>query len=100
MTTESDQDQEKLADFPGYEKDLIYGWVKDGAAGTVGMPLGVQLVGRPWREETVLRGMAELEEGIRRSKIEKEGKDAGGASTRISDKLDRSAKVSRMASRS
>lgn len=41
-----------------------YGWAKEGTQGAVGMPLNVQLIGRPWDEELVLRSMMELEEGL------------------------------------
>ena len=62
MSTETAADQKALeSDFPGYEKDLVYGWVKEGTRGAEGMPLNVQVIGRPWQEEKVLRIMKELE---------------------------------------
>ena len=38
-----------------------YGWVKEGTKGAQGMPLNVQIIGRPWNEELVLRAMIELQ---------------------------------------
>ncbi len=62
VARESEADQAALEDYPGREKDLVYGWVKEGTRGAQGMPLNVQVVGRPWTEELVLRVMRELQE--------------------------------------
>ena len=63
MAKESEEDQQSLErDYPGRERDPVYGWVKEGTRGALGMPLNVQVVGRPWNEELVLRVMRELQE--------------------------------------
>jgi fatty acid amide hydrolase len=64
VSRESESDQEALDDYPGHEKDLVYGWIKEGTRGAMGMALNVQVVGRPWAEELVLRVMMELEDHI------------------------------------
>ncbi len=61
VTTENQSDQSALGSYPGYEKDLVYGWIKEGTNGATGMPLNVQLVGRPFGEEIVLRAMRDLQ---------------------------------------
>ncbi len=62
VAAESAEDQAALDDYPGREVDLVYGYVKEGTRGATGMPLNVQVVGRPWTEELVLRVMRELQE--------------------------------------
>ena len=63
MSTESSADQEALeTSFPGFERDLTTGWVKEGTRGAEGMPLNVQVIARPWQEEKLLRIMKEMEE--------------------------------------
>jgi hypothetical protein len=58
-------DQSALeSDYPGHEKDLVYGWIKEGTRGAEGISLNVQVVGRPYKEELVLRVMKELEESV------------------------------------
>jgi fatty acid amide hydrolase len=34
-------------------------------AGSAGLPVGVQVVGRPWAEDTVLAAKAAIERGVR-----------------------------------
>ena len=46
------------------KRDLIYEWVKQGSTGALGMPLNVQVVGKPWQEETVLAAMIQLQKAI------------------------------------
>ncbi len=44
MSFETEEDQEKLrSSYPGRERDLMYGWVKEGTEGAKGMPLNVQV---------------------------------------------------------
>jgi hypothetical protein len=50
-----------LSGYPGKETDMVYEWLKEGLAGAEGMPLNVQVIGLPWKEELVLRVMQELE---------------------------------------
>jgi Asp-tRNA(Asn)/Glu-tRNA(Gln) amidotransferase A subunit family amidase len=40
---------------------MVYEWLKEGLVGAEGMPLNVQVIGLPWKEELVLRVMQELE---------------------------------------
>lgn len=61
VSKENAKDQEALEDYPGHEKDSIYGWIKEGTKGALGMSLNVQVVGRPWHEELVLRVMKDIE---------------------------------------
>ena len=65
ISNENDADQEALKNYPGKEKDLLHGWVKEGTKGAQGMSLNVQVIGRPWTEELVLRVMKELEENTK-----------------------------------
>lgn len=65
VTSENEEDQRLLKQqYPGKEVDPQYGWVKDGTTGAQGMPLNVQVIGRPWCEELVLRVMQELEANV------------------------------------
>ena len=50
-----------MSGYPGKETDMVYEWLKEGLAGAEGMPLNVQVIGLPWKEELVLRVMQELE---------------------------------------
>jgi len=61
VVTQTDQDD--MQSYPGYRQDVLCGLIKDGgSSGTVGLPLNVQVVGRPWQEELVLHVMETLEE--------------------------------------
>ncbi|CAL8109904.1 unnamed protein product [Orchesella dallaii] len=51
----------KLQDY-NTEGDLFLKWAHQAAQQSVGMPISVQLVGLPFQEETVLRGMMELQD--------------------------------------
>ena len=51
-----------MENYPGYETDYLYGVIKDGTTGAQGMSLNVQVVGKPWTEEVVLKVMTELEQ--------------------------------------
>ncbi len=66
MSEENAGDQLALKNYPGRERDLVYGWVKDGTRGAVGMPLNVQVIGRPWNEEMVARVMKEIHESVKK----------------------------------
>ena len=55
--------KDDMQSYPGYRQDVLCGLIKDGgSSGTVGLPLNVQVVGRPWQEELVLHVMETLEE--------------------------------------
>ena len=41
--------------------DILYSIIKDGVKGAVGLPLNVQVIGKPWHEEMVLSVMKELD---------------------------------------
>ena len=41
--------------------DILYNVVREGTKGAVGLPLNVQVVGKPWHEEMVLAVMKELD---------------------------------------
>lgn len=55
-------DQEALEDYP--RNDLLYHLVYNGTKGAVGMPLNVQVIGRPWQEEMVLHVMKLLQDKV------------------------------------
>jgi fatty acid amide hydrolase len=67
---------------PRRQDDSFAAVARAHAAGTAGLPVGVQLVGLPLREELVLRGMRELEKALRGEgegcKAEEEGKEGKG----------------------
>lgn len=44
--------------------DKIYKWIKDAVSGAENMPLNVQVIGRPWQEETVIAAMKSLDEAL------------------------------------
>ena len=46
------------------KKDLVYKWVKESTFGANGMPLNVQIIGRPWHEEEVLVAMKQLQTAL------------------------------------
>ena len=48
--------------YPGPVTDIVYEWLREGVQGSEGMPLNVQVIGLPWKEEVVLRVMHELQE--------------------------------------
>ncbi|CAB3405901.1 unnamed protein product [Caenorhabditis bovis] len=52
-------DEEKLKDYP--ETDKWYSLAKEATKGSVGLPVGVQVAAPPYREETVLRVMRDIE---------------------------------------
>ncbi len=51
--------------YPGKERDIFYKWLKEGVEGAEGMPLNVQVIGLPWKEELVLRVMEELQDQVK-----------------------------------
>ena len=48
-----------------FDISFRYGWVKEGTKGAQGMPLNVQIIGRPWNEELVLRAMIGLQNKVK-----------------------------------
>ena len=56
MTEENKLDQVALENYPsnGQKHDLVYQWVKESTKGAIGLPLNVQIIGRPWHEEEVI----------------------------------------------
>ena len=40
--------------------DILYNLIKSGTEGAVGLPLNVQVIGKPWHEEMVLGVMKDL----------------------------------------
>ncbi|XP_050709628.1 fatty-acid amide hydrolase 1-like [Eriocheir sinensis] len=59
VTRESDDDQEKLEDYP--EDSPALRNVKKATEGAEGLPIAVQVVGLPWQDEIVCRLMLDLE---------------------------------------
>ena len=54
-----------MESYPRPSEDLLFKLVHDGAgANTVGLPLNVQVVGRPWQEELVLHVMKLLQDNV------------------------------------
>ena len=45
----------------GDPREIVYQWVKEGTRGATKMPLNIQIIGRPWQEETVILAMKKLE---------------------------------------
>ena len=41
--------------------DVLYNIIKNGTKGAIGLPLNVQVIGKPWHEELVLSVMKEFE---------------------------------------
>ncbi len=37
--------------------DLVYAWVRRGTKGATGLPLNIQVIGKPWQEEKVIGAM-------------------------------------------
>ena len=67
VTKESENDQLGLKFYPSdadRKKDLVYKWVKESTFGANGMPLNVQIIGRPWHEEEVLVAMKQLQTAL------------------------------------
>ena len=67
VTEESENDQLGLKFYPSdadKKKDLVYKWVKESTYGAKGMPLNVQIIGRPWHEEEVLVAMKQLQAAL------------------------------------
>jgi hypothetical protein len=36
---------------------MVYRWIREGSIGALGMPLNVQIIGRPWCQEVVIEAM-------------------------------------------
>jgi Asp-tRNA(Asn)/Glu-tRNA(Gln) amidotransferase A subunit family amidase len=56
-----------MKDYP--TDDILYKLIKSGTKGAIGLPLNVQVIGKPWHEEGVLRIMKELEESANYSSL-------------------------------
>ncbi|XP_069954928.1 fatty-acid amide hydrolase 1-like [Cherax quadricarinatus] len=63
VTHEDEDDQAKLNDYP--TDDLLFHMVKEATEGATGLPIGVQVVGLPWQEEVVCRGMRDLQDHLK-----------------------------------
>ena len=48
-----------MKDYPTH--DILYKLIRSGTKGGIGLPLNVQVIGKPWHEEMVLHVMKELE---------------------------------------
>ena len=46
------------------KNDLVYDWVKSCTFGAEGMPINVQIIGRPWHEEEILVAMKILNSAL------------------------------------
>ena len=64
-------DEEAYAD-PSAD-DAIAKLSRQLCAGSAGLPVGVQVVGAPWRDETTLRAMRELEAALGRAATRPKG---------------------------
>ena len=59
------QDEADMESYPKPSEDILFKLVREGAsANTVGLPLNVQVVGRPWQEELVLQVMKLLQDNV------------------------------------
>ena len=56
-----------MASYP--TNDILYKNFRNGTKGAVGLPLTVQVVGKPWHEEIVLHVMSELETAAKYSLV-------------------------------
>ena len=52
--------QDQMKNYP--TTDILYDLIRSGTKGAIGLPLNVQVIGKPWHEEMVLHVMKELEE--------------------------------------
>lgn len=66
VTEVSEDDDRALEEYP--VSDPWYKIVKDATKGSVGLPVGVQCVAPPFREEVCLRVMREIETAVRAKK--------------------------------
>jgi len=63
VTKENATDQKNLDSYDT-QGDKLLKQLKEAVRGGEGLPLGVQVVGLPWQEETVLRAMKELQDAL------------------------------------
>ena len=56
-----------MASYP--TNDILYKIIRNGTKGAVGLPLNVQVVGKPWHEAMVLHVMNELETAAKYSSV-------------------------------
>ena len=52
--------------------DILYKIIRSGTKGAIGLPLNVQVIGKPWHEEMVLHVMKELEDLANYSSLKKD----------------------------
>merc|ERR1719320_125071 len=58
ITQWTDEDTRRMKSYPrGYEEHLV---IREACENAVGLPLGVQVVGRPWKDEQVLKIITDL----------------------------------------
>uniref|UniRef100_A0A1I8APE8 fatty acid amide hydrolase n=1 Tax=Steinernema glaseri TaxID=37863 RepID=A0A1I8APE8_9BILA len=63
VTKVTDADEANLAEYPA--SDPWYAKVKEATKGSVGLPVGVQVVCQPYKEERCLRILGEIEDAIK-----------------------------------
>ncbi|XP_008564683.1 PREDICTED: vitamin D3 hydroxylase-associated protein-like [Galeopterus variegatus] len=68
VTTVTLQDEEELAFYKGYYGDSSDKNFKEGARGSVGLPVAVQCIALPWEEELCLRLMKEVDTLVKNQK--------------------------------
>ena len=59
--------KDQMASYP--TNDILYKIIRNGTKGAVGLPLNVQVIGKPWQEEMVLYVMSELERAAKYSSV-------------------------------
>ena len=65
MDNENENDQRVLEQsYAKDQTDPLFKWIRDGTRGAQGMSLNVQVIGKPWCEEMVLRVMKEIEDSV------------------------------------
>uniref|UniRef100_A0A915ADD7 fatty acid amide hydrolase n=2 Tax=Parascaris univalens TaxID=6257 RepID=A0A915ADD7_PARUN len=62
----TEEDERMLREYP--EDDLWYKMAKEATKGSVGLPVGIQIAAPPYREETVLRILQDIEKSIEHEK--------------------------------
>ena len=57
----ADDVKKTMDEYPGSATDWVYRKIRESIIGAEGLPLSVQVIGRPWTEEIVIYAMKELE---------------------------------------
>ena len=66
VTEENQKDQENLKSYPeNGKRDLVYYQARQGSYGALGLPLNVQVIGKPWQEEIVIEAMSQLQTALK-----------------------------------